>query len=125
MVAGLEQADLQPADRRSCITRDELLEALRLAKENAIEFLHIGACESVTDGDRRRSLSALADASGRRWVSGYVSEVDWLLPMLLDLAIVGELYLPFYPTGTVVARSSSEGPGIFSAPTSSSRMAWV
>ena len=94
-----EGGDLQPVDRRSRVTRDELLDALRSAKDGAIEFLHIGACESVTDGDRRRSLSALADASGARWVSGYVSEVDWLPSMLLDLAIVGKLYLPFYHDG--------------------------
>lgn len=88
--------DLYPADGRSRVSRDELLDALRASKPGAIEFLHFGSCEIVESGNRRGSLEALANASGARWVSGYVDEVDWLPSMLLDLAIVGELFLPFY-----------------------------
>src|SRR5262249_21398072 len=72
------------------------IEGLRAAKKGAVEFLHFGACEIVEEGNRRRSLEALAEASGARWVSGYVKSVDWLSSMLLDIAVVADLYLPFY-----------------------------
>jgi hypothetical protein len=88
--------DLQPVDRRSRITRDELIDALQAAKTGAIEFLHFGACEFIDPARRREQLEELADASRARWVSGYVKPVDWLPSMFLDLAVVGELYLSFY-----------------------------
>jgi hypothetical protein len=88
--------DLYPADGRSCVAWDTVLAALRGAKPDAIEFLHFGSCEIVEEKNRRRRLEGLADASGARWVSGYVHEVDWLPSMLLDIALVGELFLPFY-----------------------------
>lgn len=91
-----DRGDLQPVDGRSRIRWDELLDALRMAKENAIEFLHFGGCEIVEEGNRRGTLKALADASGARWVSGYTREVHWLPAMLLDLAVVGELFLDFH-----------------------------
>ena len=91
-----DRGDLQPVDGRSQSPRGQLLDALEVAKPNAIEFLHFGACEIVDPADRRRSLEGLARASGARWVSGYVKAVDWLPSMLLDLAVVGELFLPFY-----------------------------
>lgn len=88
--------DLQPVDGRSRVTRDQLLDALKAAKPNAIEFLHFGACEFVDPANRRARLKELAEASGARWVSGYVKTIYWLPSMLLDLAVVGELFLPFY-----------------------------
>lgn len=91
--------DLQPVDGRSRVTWDELLDALRSARQNAIEFLHFGACEIVQEGNRRGTLKALADASRARWVSGYVREAGWLPSMLLDLAVVSELFLDFYHSG--------------------------
>jgi hypothetical protein len=88
--------DLQPVDRRSRVRRDQLLDALKAAKDDAIEFLHFGACAFIDPARRRLSLEELADASRARWVSGYVKDIDWLPSMLLDLAIVGELFLSFY-----------------------------
>ena len=88
--------DLQPVDGRSRITRDELVGALGATKAGAVEFLHFGACEFIDPANRRTQLAELADASGALWVSGYVKIVDWLPSMLLDLAVVGELYLSFY-----------------------------
>jgi hypothetical protein len=91
-----DRDDLQPVDGRSRVTRDKLINALEAAKRGAIEFLHFGACEFIDPANRRAQLEELADASGARWVSGYVKTVDWLPSMLLDLAVVGELYLSFY-----------------------------
>jgi hypothetical protein len=88
--------DLQPVDGRSRITRDQLIESLRAAKPGAIEFLHFGACEIIDQRSRRRDLEAFANASRARWVSGYVKPVEWLPSMLLDMAVVSELFLPFY-----------------------------
>jgi hypothetical protein len=88
--------ELEPADGRSKVTWDDLLDALRAVKPGAIEFLHFGACEIIERGNRRGSLQALSNASRARWVSGYVEDVDWLRSMLLDLAVVAELFLPFY-----------------------------
>lgn len=88
--------DLQPVDGRSRVTREELLSALEATKRGAIEFLHFGACEFIDPANRRANLEELADASGARWVSGYVKSIEWLPSMLLDLAIVGELFLSFY-----------------------------
>jgi hypothetical protein len=79
------------------VTWDDLLTSLRAAKPGAIEFLHFGACEIIEEGNRRGRLLALSKASRARWVSGYVKDVGWLRSMLLDLAVVAELFLPFYP----------------------------
>lgn len=88
--------NLEPVDGRSKVGWEELIGALRAAKPGAIEFLHFGACEIVEEGNRRHSLEALAKASGARWVSGYTKSMDWLSSMLLDVAVVADLYLPFY-----------------------------
>jgi hypothetical protein len=87
---------LYPVDSRSHIAWDELLAALKTAKPGAIEFLHFSVCNIVAVGNRRNSLKALADASRAHWVSGYIKDVDWLPSMLLDIAVVSELFLPFY-----------------------------
>ena len=71
---------LKPVDGRSRIGQDELRAALGSARENAIEFLHFGACQFVPDHNRR----------------GYTKEVDWLSSMLLDLAVISELFLDFH-----------------------------
>lgn len=88
--------NLEPVDGRSQVKWDDLIEALQEAKPGAIEFLHFSACEVVEEGNRRNTLEALAEASRARWVSGYVKSVDWLSSMLLDLAVIGDLYLPYY-----------------------------
>jgi hypothetical protein len=88
--------ELQPVDGRSKIPRSALLESLGCAQENAIEFLHFGACEMVQKGNRGDTLRDLADASRACWVSGYVKAVDWLPSTLLDLAVVSELFLDFH-----------------------------
>jgi len=88
--------NLYPADGRSAVPLEKVCDALGAAKPGAIEFLHFGSCEIVDSRNRRGSLQSLADASRARWVSGYVNDVYWLPSMLLDLALVGELFLPFY-----------------------------
>jgi hypothetical protein len=88
--------NLYPADGRSPVTRQDLLDALSAAKPGAVQFLHIGTCEIVDKARRRQSLQELAVASGARWVSGYVTAVDWLRSMFLDLAVVAELYVPYF-----------------------------
>jgi hypothetical protein len=88
--------DLYPADGRSPLGWEQLLDALGASKPDAVEFLHFGSCGVVDGRDRRGSLRALGEASGARWVSGYVNDIDWLPSMLLDLALVGELFVPFY-----------------------------
>jgi len=88
--------ELYPVDGRSRVAWDDVLDALDEAKPGAIEFLHFGGCELVRAGHRRDDLEALADASRARWVSGYVDSVDWFPAMLFDMAVVGELFLPFY-----------------------------
>jgi hypothetical protein len=87
---------LKPVDGRSRIAQDELRAALGSTRENAIEFLHFGACQFVPDHNRREFLRELARVSGARWVSGYTKEVDWLSSMLLDLAVISELFLDFH-----------------------------
>jgi len=87
---------LYPVDGRLPISWKKLCEAFGAAKRGAIEFLHFSTCGIVDGRDRRGSLQSLADASGARWVSGYVKDIDWLPSMLLDLALVGQLFLPFY-----------------------------
>jgi hypothetical protein len=88
--------NLYPTDGRSPVVWEKLCEALGAARPGAMEFLHFGSCGIVDARDRRGSLESLADASNARWVSGYVRPIDWLPSMLLDLALVGELFLPFY-----------------------------
>jgi len=87
---------LYPADGRSPVARGRLLDALSASTPGAVEFLHFGSCGIVDGRDRRGSLQALTEASGARWVSGYVNDIYWLPSMLLDLALVGELFVPFY-----------------------------
>src|SRR5688572_12687430 len=50
------RGDLFPADGRSPVRRDALLDALGMAKPGAVQFLHFGACEIVDGGRRRASL---------------------------------------------------------------------
>ncbi len=88
--------DLQPVDGRSSIHREDLLAALKCAKPGAIAFLHFGCCEMVDASNRRATLNELAEACGARWVSGYTESVDWLQSTLIDLAVVGDLYIPYH-----------------------------
>src|SRR5262249_28711504 len=88
-----DSGDLQPVDGRSRVKWANLLDALQAHRENAIEFLHFSACGIVQEGNRRETLEALADASRARWVSGYTRDVEWVPSMLLDLAVVSELFL--------------------------------
>ena len=91
--------DLVPVGERSRIQRQELIEALKGAKEGAIAFLHFGCCEMVDSARRHASLKELALASQAYWVSGYTKEIDWLQSTMLDLALIGELYLAFARAG--------------------------
>lgn len=94
---------LLPAGARHPVDRPELLEALSAAKEGAVGFLHFGCCEILDRSSRRSSLEELARWSGARWVSGYDAEIDWMRSVLFDLALVVELYVPYY----VDSRNSS------------------
>jgi hypothetical protein len=91
-----KDGELQPVDGRSRMALDELLDALGGAREDAVEFLHFGACQLIPRERRGDMLMKLARASGARWVSGYTLEVDWLASMLLDLAVISELFLDFH-----------------------------
>ena len=48
----------------------------------------------------RGGRASPGSGSGARWVSGYTQEVDWLASMLLDLAVISELFLDFHHSGT-------------------------
>jgi hypothetical protein len=87
--------DLYPSDGKHPIKHDEIINALRNAKEGAISFIHFGCCEMVI-GNRRKSLLEIAQACRAYWASGYSNYVGWLESTLLELALVAELYLPFY-----------------------------
>ena len=89
------KGDLYPIDGKHSIKRDDIIDALSNAKDGAISFIHFGCCEMVI-GDRRKSLLEIAGACGARWASGYSNSVDWLESTFLELALVAELYLPFY-----------------------------
>lgn len=91
-----QERELYPADGRSPVRRDDLLEALKSAKKGAIGFLHFSCCEMVDPDRRRQSLDELASASGARWVSGYGISIEWLRSALFDVALVAELFVPYY-----------------------------
>lgn len=78
------------------IPREELMKALGTAREDAVEFLHFGCCEMIDANHRRDSLDELAKQCGARWVSGYTKTVPWFQSTLLDLAVVEELFVPFF-----------------------------
>lgn len=90
-----ESLCLKPADGRSKIKREELLDALSVAKPGAIGFLHFGCCEMISADNRRESLAELMSASGAKWVSGYTKPIDWLRSTLLDLALASEFFGSF------------------------------
>jgi len=75
---------------------EEVVSAFEGVKTGAIEFVHFSACEIVDEQDRRGRLQEIAGISGARWVSGYSKGIDWLTSMLLDIAVIADLYLPFY-----------------------------
>ncbi len=92
-----KQGCLLPSDGRSQIPIGAVENALRLAKEkHSIAFIHFGCCEFLHSDYRRQTLSGLLNAAGANWVSGYVREVGWLASMLLDLALISEVYVPWY-----------------------------
>jgi len=94
-----ENQMLVPADGRSPIENDKLLEALSNAKEGAIEFIHFGCCEMLSRDDRRKSLENYLKATNAKWASGYSESVDWLQSMLLDLALIADLAVPYHDDG--------------------------
>ncbi len=89
-----ENQMLVPSDNP--ISSDKLHRALRQAKEGAIEFIHFGCCEMISPNERRRSLEAYLSVSGAKWVSGYSKAIDWLPSMLLDLALIADLAIPYH-----------------------------
>jgi len=92
-----EEEFLIPSDGRSKIPIGAVEGALRGAKEGSIAFIHFGCCHFVHGGDRRKqTLSGLRDPAQAKWVSGYTRKVDWLASTLLDLALISEVYVPWY-----------------------------
>jgi len=91
-----EKQQLVPVDGRSPIKNENLLDALATAKNDAIDFLHFGCCEMISENNRRKSLESYLLASNAKWVSGYAKTIDWLPSTLLDLALVAELAVPYY-----------------------------
>ena len=94
-----ENLRLIPADGRSPIENDKLIDALGNAKYGAIEFLHFGCCEMISREKRKDSLNKYLSASNAKWVSGYSESVDWLRSMLLDMALVADLAIPYHEDG--------------------------
>lgn len=94
-----EDQQLIPADGRSPISNSSLLEALDNSKKGAIEFLHFSCCEMISRDNRRESLQNYLEASKGKWVSGYRKSPDWLQSMLLDLALVADLAVPYHNDG--------------------------
>jgi hypothetical protein len=88
--------ELMPSGKKSKILQHDLVEALSKSKENAISFVHFGCCEMVEPGARRESLEKIMHVTGAAWVSGYAREVDWLSSTFLDLALVTEVFVPYY-----------------------------
>jgi hypothetical protein len=91
-----EEMQLKPSGENSKISQQELIEALTNAKEGAISFVHFGCCEMVEPRSRRASFEKIMEVTGAKWVSGYTEEVDWLTSTLLDLALVKEVFVPYY-----------------------------
>lgn len=91
-----EEGSLIPSDGRSPIPIEDVEDALKKAKDNGIAFVHFGCCHFVQSNNRRQVLSGLRQAARARWVSGYTREVDWLASTLLDLALISEVYVPWY-----------------------------
>jgi hypothetical protein len=91
-----ERQRLYPMDDRLGIETGQLVDALARAKPGAVSFIHFGCCEMVEAGARRRAHAAIMKASGAKWVSGYMSGVDWLQCMFLDLALVSEVFVPMH-----------------------------
>ncbi len=94
-----ENQKLIPSDGRSPIENDKLLEALGNAKSGAVEFLHFGCCEMLSRKQRKQSLEKYLSASNAKWVSGYSESVDWLQSMLLDMALIADLAIPYHEDG--------------------------
>lgn len=104
---------LDPSDKKSQIHMHELQAALNSAKQDSIAFLHLGCCHFLQqeEGSRRNYLNELIGSmEGGRWVSGYTKEVDWLGSLLLDLAFISEVYVPWReaPTQKREAEKSAE-----------------
>lgn len=87
-----EGLQLMPAGRQKKISREKLLEALGEARSGAISYVHFGCCEMVDARDRRQCHQDVLDATGAKWASGYIRNVDWLHSMCLDLALVSEVF---------------------------------
>ena len=104
---------LDPSDKANRIPMEGVCAALKTAKEESISFLHFGCCEFLqpTDATRRNYLSEfLSGINGGHWVSGYTRDIDWLSSTLLDLALISEVYVPWWkkPTHLAMARKRAE-----------------
>lgn len=91
-----EDQKLIPADGRSPISNEKLLNSLRVAKKGAIEFVHFSCCEMISPDNRSKSLKGYLGASNAKWVSGYSERVDWLQSIFLDLALITNLAIPYH-----------------------------
>ena len=91
-----EEGYLIPSDGRSKIPMENILAAIEMAKDESVAFVHFGCCAFVRSSNRRATLSKLLGAFNGRWVSGYSRDIDWLASTFLDLALISEVYVPWY-----------------------------
>lgn len=89
-----EDLHLKPAGGRAKIPHSELLAALGKAKAGAVSFVHFSCCEMIDPKDERDTHQKILDATRAKWSSGYTKDVDWLQSMLLELALVNEIFSP-------------------------------
>lgn len=94
-----DEGYLVPADGRSKIAIADVEDALSPAKESSIAFIHFGCCDFVRSSNRRQTLSKLMNSASASWISGYASQVDWLPSTLLDIALIDEVYVPWFKAG--------------------------
>ena len=101
-----DQGVLLPSDAKSEISREEVNDALRIAKPGSIGFLHFASCDFVKspDANRRKILQAHLENAQAVWVSGYSKGIDWLPSMLVDLALVHEIFVQWHQEPTKLAR---------------------
>lgn len=101
---------LNPSDGRRKIPMADVLSALSAAKEDAVGFVHFGSCQFVLNTSRKKTLNELRRAAKASWASGYVEVIGWLPSMLLDLALISEVFVPWHkaPAARKTAERNAE-----------------
>lgn len=89
-----DQQVLCPSDGVE-IEADALGDALSKSAYDSISFVHFSCCEMINENNREDFLNSIMDATGADWVSGYSESADWIQSMLLDIAMIAEVFLDF------------------------------